>query len=178
MPSKQILILVDDQVDDRPLTELFQAIQSAGHVVHIASPEKKAGHSIQTTSGDLALTANFDSLKSDDYHALVLSGSRSPDYLGVKPSALQLVRFFFESTFRSSGQPPEYGRPNSRVLELIRQFITTNKPIAALGQSVRILNAAQDQTETTPTSNIITAPAGAPTADWMDKFLKLLDASR
>ena len=175
MSARKILILVGDQADGPPLTDLLEKLQATGHLVQIASPGKKAGHNIPTTTGDLTPSIDFDTLIADDFDALILPGSRSPEYLRVEPSSLQLVRFFFESTFRSSGRAPDYGRLDPRVLELIQKFTKTNKPIAAVGQTVGILDAARDQPESATAPNIVTAPSGANPADWLGKFLKLLE---
>jgi protease I len=126
--AKKILMLVGDFVEDYEVMVPFQALQIAGHEVHAACPEKTASEKVRTAvhdfegdqtytekrGHDFALNATFAEINPSDYDALVIPGGRAPEYL----------------------------RLNSRVLEVVRHFAETNKPIAAICHGAQILTAA------------------------------------
>jgi protease I len=61
-----------------------------------------------------ALNATFAEIRPETYDALVLPGGRAPEYLRLNPAVLQMVRHFFE----------------------------TDKPVAAICHAMQILMAA------------------------------------
>jgi protease I len=128
MPQKRILILVGDYVEDYEVMVPFQALQMVGHRVEAVCPGRKAGESVRTAIHDFegdqtysekrghnfTLNANFDEVHPESYDALVVPGGRAPEYL----------------------------RLNARVLEIVRHFAETSKPIAAICHAAQLLAAA------------------------------------
>jgi protease I len=128
MSQKRILILVGDYVEDYEVMVPFQALQMVGHRVEAVCPGKKAGESVRTAIHDFegdqtysekrghnfTLNANFDEVHPESYDALVVPGGRAPEYLRLNP----------------------------RVLEIVRHFAETNKPIAAICHAAQLLAAA------------------------------------
>ncbi|MDR1607174.1 MAG: DJ-1/PfpI family protein [Deltaproteobacteria bacterium] len=128
MSSKKILFLVGDYVEDLEIMVPFQALAAVGYEVHAACPDKKPGEVVRTAIHDFegdqtysekrghnfALNADFATVKTDDYVALVLPGGRAPEYL----------------------------RLNERVLAIVREFDAAKKPIAAICHGPQILAAA------------------------------------
>jgi protease I len=128
MPSKKILMLAGDYVEDYEIMVPFQALQMVGHIVHAICPSKKAGDKVRTAihdfegdqtysekrGHDFALNATFADVQADSYDALVIPGGRAPEYL----------------------------RLNEDVLRLVRHFADKNKPIAAICHGAQILTAA------------------------------------
>jgi len=128
MAAKKILMLVGDYVEDLEAMVPFQALQMVGHTVHAVCPDKTAGESVRTAVHDFVgdqtyketpghnfvLNASFADVKATDYDALVLPGGRAPEYL----------------------------RMNPKVLEIVRHFADTRKPIAALCHGPQLLTAA------------------------------------
>jgi protease I len=126
--AKKILMLVGDFVEDYEVMVPFQALSAVGHRVDAACPGKSAGQSVRTAVHDFegdqtysekpghnfTLNATFDELRERDYDALVIPGGRAPEYLRLNP----------------------------RVLEVVRHFAHTNKPIAAICHGAQILAAA------------------------------------
>ncbi len=126
--AKKILMLVGDFVEDYEVMVPFQALQAVGHRVDAVCPGKKAGQSVRTAVHDFegdqtysekpghnfALNATFDEIRERDYDALVIPGGRAPEYLRLNP----------------------------RVLEVVRHFAQSNKPIAAICHGPQILAAA------------------------------------
>ncbi len=186
MPKK-ILQLVGDFAEDYEVMVPFQALQMVGHTVHAACPDKKAGDKIRTAIHDFegdqtysekpghnfTLNATFADLKAEDYDALVISGGRAPEYL----------------------------RLNSRVLEIVRHFFETNKPVAAVCHGAQVLTAAGVVKgrkvsaypavgpevkiagaeyaniridDAVKDGNLVTAPAWPAHPAWLAKFLEVL----
>ena len=187
MPSKKILLLVGDYVEDYEVMVPFQALAMVGHVVHAVCPGKKAGQTVRTSIHDFegdqtysekpghnfTLNATFDEVKASDYDALMIPGGRAPEYLRI----------------------------NEAVLQIVRHFAQSNKPIAAICHGVQVLTAAGvvegkgctaysavapevrnargkwvevaiDQAHVD--GKLVTAPAWPAQAQWLAKFLQLL----
>ncbi len=128
MAAKKILMLVGDFGEDYEIMVPFQALLSVGHTVHAVCPDKQAGDWVATAIHDFeghqtysekpghrfTLNATFADVKPDQYDALVIPGGRAPEYL----------------------------RLNARVLEVVRHFFTTKKPVAAICHGAQLLAAA------------------------------------
>lgn len=127
-PSKHILLLAGDFVEDYEVMVPFQMLLLVGHQVDAVCPDKKSGDVVATAIHDFdgfqtysekrghnfRLTADFDAVKPETYDALVVPGGRAPEYL----------------------------RLNSRVIEIVRHFAHARKPIAALCHGPQLLAAA------------------------------------
>ncbi|MBF9003040.1 DJ-1/PfpI/YhbO family deglycase/protease [Vibrio sp. CAIM 722] len=121
-------MITGDFVEDYENMVPFQALIAMGHQVDAVCPNKKAGDTIPTSIHDFegdqtysekrghnfALNATFDNVNLQDYDALYLPGGRAPEYL----------------------------RLDARVLDYVKHFFTTNKPVAAICHGAQILTAA------------------------------------
>ncbi len=128
MAAKKILMLVGDFGEDYEIMVPFQALLAVGHQVHAVCPDKKAGDFIATAIHDFeghqtytekpghrfTLTHAFADIDAKAYDALVLPGGRAPEYL----------------------------RLNDKVLDIVKHFHQTQKPIAAICHGAQILAAA------------------------------------
>ncbi|SHO51808.1 DJ-1/PfpI family protein [Desulfopila aestuarii] len=128
MSVKKILVLVGDYVEDYEVMVPFQALAMLGYQVDAVCPDKKAGDFVRTSVHDFegdqtysekrghnfTLTADFATVKTDDYVGLVIPGGRAPEYL----------------------------RLNENVLEVVRAFAKSEKPIAAICHGAQLLSAA------------------------------------
>lgn len=128
MARKKILMLVGDYVEDYEVMVPFQMLLMVGHEVHAVCPGKKSGETIATAIHDFEgeqtysekrghnfrLNATFDGLNEQSYDALVIPGGRAPEYL----------------------------RLNDRVLQIVRHFVTSRKPVAAICHGPQLLAAA------------------------------------
>ena len=126
--SKKILMLVGDFVEYYEVMVPFQGLQAVGHSVDAVCPGKRAGEKVRTAVHDFegdqtysekpghnfALNATFDSVNEQEYDALVVPGGRAPEYLRLNP----------------------------RVLEIVRHFARSGKPIAAICHGPQLLAAA------------------------------------
>jgi len=187
MAAKKILMLVGDYVEDYEVMVPFQALLMVGHEVHAVCPGKKAGEVVRTAVHDFegddtysekrghnfTLNATFDEIKPEDYDALVIPGGRAPEYI----------------------------RLNEKVLEAVKHFAGSNKPIAAICHGPQVLAAAGVLEGKTCTAypavgpdvqsvggnlvgvamdkavadgNLVTAPAWPAHPEWLAKFLEVL----
>ena len=187
MSKKSILMLVGDYVEDYEVMVPFQALLMVGHTVHVVCPGKKAGEFVPTCIHDFegdqtytekkghnfALNATFDQIRPEEYHALMIPGGRSPEYLRLNP----------------------------RVMEIVHHFSKANKPIAAICHAPQVLAAAGvlggkkcsaypatgpdvtlgggtyvnvAMTEAVVDGNLVTGPAWPALNAWLSKFLGVL----
>lgn len=189
MASRRILMIVGDYVEDYEAMVPLQILQCASHRVDTVCPGKSAGDTVITAIHDFdgaqtysekpghrfAISADFDSLDPTEYDALVLPGGRAPEYLRLNP----------------------------RVLEIVRHFATSSKPIAAVCHGPQILVAAgvlqgrqcscypavspeitaagghyiapsEKMDSAHVEGNLCTAPAWPAHPAWMCEFLKML----
>lgn len=188
-PAK-LLMLVGDFVEDYEVMVPFQALQVVGHTVHAICPDKRSGDCVRTAIHDFegdqtysekpghnfVLNATFDEIDPANYDGLVVPGGRAPEYL----------------------------RLNSRVLDIIRHFSNSDKPIAALCHGPQLLAAARvlagkrlnaypacapevelaggtfvslEVTEAITDGNLVTGPAWPAHPAWLAQFLQVLERS-
>ena len=128
MPSKKLLMLAGDYVEDYEIMIPFQAMHMVGHRMDVVCPDRRAGDRIRTSIHDFEgdqtytekvghnfiLNATFADVNPEDYDALLIPGGRAPEYIRMYP----------------------------RVLEIVRHFAATDKPIASLCHGLQILAAA------------------------------------
>jgi len=187
MAKKSILMLIGDYVEDYEVMVPFQALQMVGHTVHAVCPGKKSGDKVATCVHDFegdqtysekrghnfGLNATFDEIRVEDYDALVIPGGRATEYIRLNP----------------------------RVLEIVRHFDSTKKPIAAICHAAQVLAAANilkgrkcsaypacapDVTlaggtyadiamdQAVVDGNLVTAPAWPALSAWLGQFLGVL----
>ncbi|MFH0733376.1 MAG: DJ-1/PfpI family protein [bacterium] len=189
MSVKKILMFVGDFVEDYEAMVPFQILTMVGHQVSTVCPDKKAGETVKTAVHDFVgdqtyaeipghrflVNYDFDSVKEEEFDALVIPGGRAPEYLRLNP----------------------------RIIEITKHFADTKKPIAAICHGPQILAAAGVLTGRCVISypavgpecvvagakfgevaagadnaltdgNLVTAPAWPAHPAWMSQFLKVL----
>jgi len=186
---KKILFITGDFAEDYETMVPVQMLEMVGYEVHSVCPGKKKGETIKTAihdfEGDLTYTEkpghnfmlsySFDQINVDDYVGLAIAGGRAPEYL----------------------------RLNQKLLEIVRHFFDTNKPVAAVCHGIQILTAAgvvkgrkltaypavgpevtiaggefQDipATDAYVDGNLVTSPAWPGHPAWIREFLNVLGA--
>jgi len=189
MSKAKLLMIVGDYAEDYEVMVPFQALQMLGHIVHAICPGKKAGDAVRTSIHDFegdqtysekrghnfSLNATFDLIQVADYDGLLVPGGRAPEYL----------------------------RLDERVLDMVRHFDQTGKPIGALCHGAQLLTAAGvvqgkcltaypacapevqnsggkyievAMTGAVVDGNLVTAPAWPAHPAWLAKFLEVLGA--
>jgi len=187
MAAKNILMLVGDFVEDYEVMVPFQMLLMVGHTVHAVCPGKKSGQAVRTAVHDFegdqtytekrghnfSLNATFEEVRGENYDALVIPGGRAPEYIRLNP----------------------------RVIEIVRQFASTKKPIAAICHGAQVLTAAgvvegrkvsaypavgpeinraggqyveTSMDQAIVDGNLVTAPAWPAHPAWIGKFLEVL----
>jgi protease I len=185
--KKNILMLVGDYVEDYEVMVPFQALLMVGHTVHAICPGKKAGDSVRTAVHDFEGDQTYSEKRG---HNFVVNA----DFAGVKPEE-------YDALVIPGGRAPEYLRLNARVLEIVRHFDRSTKPIAAICHGAQILVAAGvakgrscscypavgpevtaaggnyadiPVDDAVVDGNLVTAPAWPAHPKWLAAFLKVL----
>ena len=184
---KKILFLTGDFTEDYETMVPFQMLEMVGHEVHTVCPGKRKGQAVKTAIHDFEgdqtysekpghnfiLNYSFDNVDATQYDGLVIAGGRAPEYLRLDP----------------------------KVLDIVRHFFKTNKPVAAICHGIQILTAAGvakgrtmtaypavgpevtlaggnfrdvDASEAVVEGNLVTSPAWPGNSAMTREFLKLL----
>lgn len=128
MTVKRVLLLAGDFVEDYEIMVPFQTLLSVGVEVDTVCPDKQPGDVVRTAIHDFegdqtysekpghnfTLNADFDSADVSKYDGLLIPGGRAPEYL----------------------------RLNERVIQIVKEFDSATKPIAAICHGLQILAAA------------------------------------
>lgn len=128
MSVKRVLLLAGDFVEDYEVMVPYQTLLTFGVQVDTVCPDKRAGEFVRTAVHDFegdqtysekpghrfTLNATFSDVETTSYHGLLIPGGRAPEYL----------------------------RLNHRVREIVTEFNTAGKPIAAICHGLQILAAA------------------------------------
>ena len=185
--ARKIIMLCGDYAEDYETMVPFQTLLAVGHTVHAVAPDKKAGDWVHTAIHDFegaqtysekpghrfTLNATFADVKPEAYDALVIPGGRAPEYL----------------------------RMHSRVVEIAKHFLATDKPVASVchgaqllaatgllkGRKVSAYPACQVEVELAGAEymgipvdqavtdrNLVTAPACPAHPAWLAQFLVVL----
>lgn len=98
--TKKIAILATDDFEDSELKVPYERLRDAGFKVLVIGPVR--GSKLTGKRGDYSITTDLgvESVKPDDFDALVIPGGYSPDRLRMNPAAVDFVR-----DFGNSGRP-------------------------------------------------------------------------
>lgn len=185
--TKKVLMLVGDFVEDYEVMVPFQALQTVGLTVHAVCPGKKDGQSIRTAIHDFegdqtytekrghnfTLNASFDEVQEQDYDALVVPGGRAPEYIRLNQRVVDIVRHF-----HSSGKPIAaicHGLQLLAAANVVRGKEVTGYPACA--PEVKLAGGRWIDTpvnEAIADGSLVTAPAWPAHPAWLAKFLEVL----
>ncbi|KAL0381296.1 UNVERIFIED_CONTAM: protein DJ-1D [Sesamum angustifolium] len=126
--GKRILFLCGDYMEDYEVMVPFQSLQALECHVDAICPGKKMGDLCPTAVHDFegdqtysekpghnfTLTADFESVDASSYDGLVIPGGRAPEYLAL----------------------------NEKVIQLVKEFMESAKPVASICHGQQILSAA------------------------------------
>jgi len=187
MKSAKLLMLVGDYVEDYEVMVPFQALQMVGHTVHAVCPNKKAGDRVRTAIHDFegdqtysekpghnfTLNATFDDIRAEDYDGLVIPGGRAPEYLRLNPRVLEIVRYF-----DSSDKPIAAHCHGPQILAAAR--VIAGKRVnayPACAPEVELAGASfvpLEVTQAITDGNLVTAPAWPAHPAFLAQFLQVL----
>jgi len=114
LKGKTVAILTENGFEEVELTSPKQALEEAGAMVHIVSPQKNKvrGWNHDHWSIELSVDKNLSDAKANDYDALMLPGGvLNPDKL----------------------------RRNKEAVEFAKDFLETGKPVAAICHGPQLL---------------------------------------
>jgi protease I len=185
--SKKILMLVGDFGEDYEIMVPFQALQAVGHQVHAVCPDKQAGETIRTAIHDFegdqtysekpghnfALNATFADIQAEDYDALIIPGGRAPEYIRLNERVLEIVRHFFES------DKPVAAICHGPQILAAAGVLEGRKLTAypAVGPDVKVAGGEYVQIpadKAVADGKLVTAPAWPAHPEWIAKFLHVL----
>jgi protease I len=96
--NKKIAILATHGFEQSELEVPRDKLKAAGAVVHVVSPQSGEirGWDHKDWGGPVKVDKTLGEVKADDYDAIVLPGGQiNPDLLRVEPTALALIKDFF-----------------------------------------------------------------------------------
>jgi protease I len=125
---KKILLLVGDYVEDYEIMVPYQALKMVGHRVDTVCPGKKAGENVRTAIHDFEGDQTYSEKRGHNF-------TLNTTFESVQPET-------YDALFIPGGRAPEYLRLNAKLLDIVRHFATTNKPIACICHGAQILTAA------------------------------------
>jgi protease I len=99
LAGRRVAALVAKGFEQEELLKPRDALQAAGAVVHVVSPEAIAVRGWKRTEwGDeITVDRSLDDARPDDYDALLLPGGvMNPDHLRMDPRAVRFVKQFFD----------------------------------------------------------------------------------
>jgi len=187
--AKNLLMLVGDYVEDYECMVPYQMLLMVGHHVDTVCPGKVAGDTVATAIHDFegaqtysekrghnfAITKDFASVRGDEYDGLVIPGGRAPEYLRLDNDVIELVKHFFESD-----------KPVAAICHGAQLLATAGvlegracSAYPAVAPDVTLSGgefiAANDTfTNAHVDGNLVTAPAWPAHPAWIRAFLKVL----
>ena len=187
MKPAKLLMLVGDYVEDYEVMVPFQALQMVGHTVHAVCPNKRSGDHVRTAIHDFegdqtysekpghnfTLNATFDDIRAEDYDGLVIPGGRAPEYLRLNPRVLEIVRYF-----DSSNKPIAAHCHGPQILAAAR--VIAGKRVnayPACAPEVELAGATfvpLEVTQAVTDGNLVTAPAWPAHPAFLAQFLQVL----
>ena len=99
LKGKRVAALVANGFEQVELTEPKKALEGAGAMVQVVSPEtdRVRGWNHTEWGSDVQVDRPLDQARADDYDALLLPGGvMNPDRLRMNPKAVRFVKQFFE----------------------------------------------------------------------------------
>lgn len=183
----RVLLLAGDFTEDYETMVPFQTLQVLGFEVDAVCPGKKAGDFIKTAIHDFEgdqtytekpghlfqLNKSFDEVDFDDYDGLFITGGRSPEYIRMDHKVITLVKCFMRS-----GKPVAAICHAAQVLtaaDVLRGRTLTAYP--ALGADVKLAGGNFVEVEADQSvvdGNLITAPAWPGNTAILRDFAKAL----
>jgi protease I len=128
MASKKILMLAGDFVEDYEIMVPYQTLLTVGHKVDVVCPGKKAGEQVKTAIHDFEGDQTYSEKPGHNF-------TLNKDFNSVNPSE-------YDALYIPGGRAPEYIRRNEQVLNLVKHFVESKKPIAAICHGIQLLTAA------------------------------------
>ena len=181
---KKVLLVIGDAAEIFDTFYPLFRIREDGHQVLVAAPEKRLYHLVQHEKPDdwditqetagyhLASDIAFRDIKPEEYHGIILSGGRAPEYIRYDQDLIRCVRYFHQK-----GLPVAsvcHGIEILATADIIRgKKITTVKKCRF---DAEVVGATYLDHEVVVDGNLICARTWHDNHAWMREFMKLLNA--
>lgn len=186
---KKVLLLAGDFVEDYEAMAPYQMLKMVGYDVHTVAPGKKAGETVKTAVHDFegdqtytekrghnfSITHDFDEINPADYVGLVIPGGRAPEYLRLDPAVIELVKYF-----EKTGKPIAAICHGPQIL-VAADVLKGKKATAYPAVKPDVVMAGAEWVEPAAGADnavvdgmLVTAPAWPAHPVWMAEFVKLL----
>lgn len=142
--AKKILLLVGDYVEDYEAMVPFQAMGAIGIEVHAIAPDRKKGDLIPTAVHDFTGDQTYKELRGHNF-------AINKDFETVNPAD-------YDGLYIAGGRSAEYIRLNKRVIEIVKYFFETDKPVAAICHGIQVLTTARVLQGRTLTAYVAVGP--------------------
>ncbi|XP_047314921.1 protein DJ-1 homolog D [Impatiens glandulifera] len=186
--SKSVLMLCGDYMEDYESMVQFQALLAYGISVDAVCPGKKAGDLCRTAvhqasqyqtysesrGHNFTLNATYDEIDADKYDGLLIQGGRAPEYLAMNQSVVDLVKKF------SNSRKPIASICHGPLILAAADLVKDRKCTAYNGVGPALISAGADWIEPetlaacTIDDNLITAATYFGHAEYIRGFVKAL----
>src|ERR1043165_4202756 len=179
---KKVLLVIGDAAELFDTFYPLFRIREDGHHVLVAAPEKRLYHLVQHEKPDgwditqesagyhLASDIAFRDIKPEEYHGIVLSGGRAPEYIRYDQDLIRTVRYLYQK-----GLPVAsvcHGIEILATADVIRgKKITTVKKCRF---DAEVVGATYLDQEVVVDGNLICARTWHDNWCWMREFMKLI----
>ena len=180
---KKVLLVIGDATEMFDTLYPLYRIREDGHQVLVAAPEKRLYHMVQHEKPDdwditqetagyhLASDIAFRDIKPEEYHGIVLSGGRAPEYIRYDQDLIRTVRYLYQK-----GLPVAsvcHGIEILAMADIIRgKKITTVKKCRF---DAEVVGATYLDQELVVDGNLICARTWHDNHVWMREFMKQLN---
>lgn len=180
---KKVLLVIGDaaEVFDT-LYPLFR-IREDGHHVAVAGPEKRVYHLVQhdkhsdwditveTPGYKLAADIAFRDIKPEEYHGIVITGGRAPEYIRYDKDLIKIVRHMVERHLPVGSVC--HGIEVLATADVIRgKKVTT---VAKCRFDAEVCGGVYVDQEVVVSGNIVTARTWHDNHAWMREYMRLLN---
>lgn len=187
--AKKVLLIAGDYTEDYETMVPFQALQMLGYQVDAVCPDKKPGDTIKTAIHDFegeqtysekrghnfAITADFDTIKLEEYAGLFITGGRSPEYLRLNPKIIEIVQYFMKENIPVAAIC--HGPQILTTANVLKGRKATAYP--AVGPDIDLAGGtyvAIDADKAIVDGNLVTSPAWPGDSAILAEFVKLMGA--
>lgn len=186
---KKVLMIVGDFVEDYEAMAPYQMLRMVGYDVHTVAPGKKPGETVKTAVHDFegdqtysekrghnfSITHDFDAIRLEDYDGIVLPGGRAPEYLRLDPAVIEYIRHFDKS-----------GKPIAAICHGPQMLVAADalkgkKVTAYPALKPDVIMAGAEWVEPAPGADnvvvdgkLVTAPAWPAHPEFVARFVELL----
>ncbi len=184
--TKRVLIVAGDAVEAQELFYPYWRLKEQGYEVHVAAPTKKT---LMTVVHDFEpgwetytekpgyrfswVDKEFKEVRPEEYDGLVIPGGRAPEYIRLYPDLERIVKHFVES-----GKPVAaicHGPLLFTAYKIVKPGMKATS-YAAVGPDLKAHGAEYLDQEVVVDGNLVTARAWPDLPAWMREFIKLMES--